>query len=201
MIYPREYTGTVPSTKAAAAARQAVELCPIVRRLAPASVLDIGCGFGFIDVHLAGASGSIRTVHLVDGDGTGEQRGGFRDHMRAWSNVDVAAAIVRANLPGPPDVTVHAYQAATVLAETVDAHSQLRDVDLVVSCRAWGHHFPIDHYGDLVRRVTRPGAHVITDIRNGTGGIRHLQNFGFDVIEQIPDPSVKCGRFLFRKAV
>lgn len=205
LIYPAEVQAanqerlgkTVYTAKEKGAAEQFEALRPFLDLLCgdggPRFLLDIGCGLGLIDVHIANHCPAVTDIHLIDGDGSSPSISGFHPRMQAWSDVRMAAAIVRANVR--PDIRVVPYLAATVSA---GAYFILgTQFDLVISARSWGHHYPISTYSQIVRRFLRPGGFVITDIRNKSDGLDEMQRAGFECVGQIPDPSLKCKRWIF----
>lgn len=159
----------------------------IITKLLPTSILDLGCGWAIIDILIA-RHAPVTTVHLVDGDGIVEERSGFKDDTQAWADVRHGGSIVRANLGSSVEVIEHFAN-----PDAIDVQ-----VDLVISCRSWAHHYPVSIYADTVRRCLKPGGHVITDVRNGTKGLSQLQEIGLVIVEQIPDKSVKCTRWLLK---
>jgi len=171
-----------------AAVQKFAALWPVLAgRRPPESLLDIGCGLALIDVHLARAWPGVR-VHLLDGDGTGAQDRGFKQTMTAWGDVAAGAAMMRANVPACPPVTIHAPRPFHLA------------VDLIISSRSWGHHYPVSVYAESVVRSLNPGGLVVLDIRTGTSGLTQLAALGFEVVCRIPDPSEKCGRFALEYA-
>jgi SAM-dependent methyltransferase len=165
-----------------AAEQKFAALWPVLRdRPVPAALLDIGCGLALIDVHIARRWPHVR-VHLLDGDGTAAQDRGFKPTMSAWGDVSAGAAMMRANAPLSP-VIIHAPGRFHV------------PVDLIISSRSWGHHYPISVYADSVLRSLNPGGLLVLDIRTGTPGLSQLAALGFEVVCRIPDPSEKCARF------
>lgn len=150
------------------------------------STLDIGCGMGGIDIELARQAG-VHIIHLVDGDGTGTRVNGLKQAGKPWGRVDLAEQFVLANVNRFN--TVRAYVPWNIPALVVDC---------VISMKSWGHHYPIETYADLARRVLTPGGRVIVDIRNGTGGAKFLRKNGFDLIGKC-DETPKCERLVFEK--
>jgi SAM-dependent methyltransferase len=154
----------------------------------PRRLLDIGCGFGLIDIHIAGACPALEEIHLVDGDGSAPSGSSFRTDQVAWSDVRMAGALVRANVSDR--VRVHEYFAGPGLA--------LGCVfDLVISTRSWGHHYPARIYADLVKEHLAPDGIVIMDIRRKSNGLEEMKAAGFRIVGQIPDHSHKCYRWVF----
>ncbi len=198
-----EYMNTVhgrPGRPATAMFQEAVDRCelkfqsmkPSLDRIQNAdsckSILDVGCGFAVADIFLAKYLG-LSEIHLLDGDGTARRQKGFNEASEPWGNVHIAGDIVRANAP-----------AAVVYAHCPPLNLS-KCVDMVVSLRSWGHHYPISTYLKDVQGWLRPKGWLIIDIRKPekTKGVEQLQAVGFQVVEQIPDSSDKCKRYLFRK--
>lgn len=160
----------------------------IIEDIKPSSVMDIGSGFAVIDVFICRYS-PIKQVHLIDGDGTPRlNKVAFHEDTQAWNDVNIGVEIVRANVSNDVKITGH-------YADPVNISVK---VDLVISCRSWGHHYPISIYADTVKRCLNLNGYVITDVRNNTNGLEQLEAIGFEVIQQIQDPSLKCKRWLLR---
>lgn len=158
-----------------------------LRHFLRGTILDIGCGLAGIDA-LAARHGLAREFHLLDGDGTGPKVQGFSSYAPApWNDVRIGAEVVATN--APPGVEIRTHAADPTL--TIPA-------DVILSLRAWGHHFPVSVYAGLARRSLRPGGRIIMDIRRGSGGIADMAEAGFAIYSHIPDPSAKCDRWVFR---
>jgi len=193
MIWPdqvRDYlirSGRIPEYSCPMIEAHAVEkfaaLVPVLAGRRPVrSILDIGCGLALVDVHLARTI-LLDAVHLLDGDGTAAQDRGFKPTMTAWADVEIGGMMMRANVPACPPVTIHAPRPFHLA------------VDLIISSRSWGHHYPVSVYAESVVRSLNPGGLVVLDIRAGTSGLTQLAALGFEVVCRIPDPSEKCARF------
>lgn len=154
------------------------------------SILDIGSGPAGIDVWLARHYGAIE-INLLDGDrhieAIGKNQVGFRAHTEAWKDRNEGARLVREHAPDcvvkghPPDPSL-----------TIPA-------DLIVSLRAWGHHFSVETYIGLVERSLRPGGRLILDIRNSTDGLAVLDKHGFISAANISSNSEKCLRYVIER--
>jgi SAM-dependent methyltransferase len=153
------------------------------------NVLDIGCGLAGIDALLVRKFGA-RRVHLLDGDGSASQVNGWNRATDAWNDVEKGVELVRVN--GGPDIEVITHIAGRQL--------QIDDqLDLVISLRSWGHHYPIPVYLPLVRQVLRSDGMLILDIRRKTDGVQQLEAAGFTQVGKIEDHSFKCDRLMFVK--
>jgi len=179
--------GPMGTSRQGQAAAQFAAMARLVESIAPRRLLDIGCGFGMIDILIARAA-PVEVIHLLDGDGSNDARTGFKDHTQPWFDVALGVAMVRANVR----------EGTEVIGHRVGQYLDIAEVDLVISCRSWGHHYPVSTYLPTVRRCLRPGGHVLLDIRNRTDGMRAMQGAGFVPIEPIPDDSKKCERWIFR---
>lgn len=111
-------------------------------------VLDIGCGLGAIDVVFA-MERPVETIYLIDGDGINERHGEYREVSEPWNDVATAAEFVKANLR--PSCAV----ATTWPTEPVD---------VVISLKSWGLHYPIDVYMEKVRGLLKQNGVLIVDL-------------------------------------
>lgn len=181
--------------------RDPVESCPKIEREAaqylealrpvldqrdpPATVLDIGCGLGLLDVLIAQAY-MPTTVHLLDGSGDPARRSrGYRLQMEAWNDVDMAATMFRANV----------YSGTCPFARVHRPGEFDIPADLILSSRSWCHHYPAAVYLASVKRSLAAGGLLVVDVRAGTDNLDVLRSAGFEVVARVPDPSEKCGRF------
>lgn len=172
------------------AATQFERLLPVLEDLgaAPRSILDIGCGLAITDVFLVRAF-EVRTLYLLDGDGTiSKEQVGFKPDQQPWNDVAIGAAMVRANVQLDCDVF-----------EVRPAPFEM-PADLIVSFRSWGHHYPVSIYIESVKRSLNPGGAVVLDIRQGTDGHAAMIDAGFQMVAQVPDTSIKCGRLVFKRS-
>lgn len=170
------------------AKQQADHLVATLEGFQPRAVLDIGSGLAAIDVFLARTWRRIVDIHLLDGDGRGEQRSRYHVDTKPWADVHAGAQLVRRNLEAEVDVGTH---------HTLD---RIGAADLVLSSRSWGHHYPVAVYVHQVKRILNPGGRLVLDIRNGTDGVETLERAGFKMIDRVPDPSHKCRRLVFTHA-
>lgn len=152
------------------------------------SILDIGCGLAIVDIMLANLL-QPEKIQLIDGNGTTPRmREKYHSEQRAWNNVKLGADMVRANVSSNSQVFEH------------QPNADLRGyIDLIISLRSWGHHFPVNNYLTLVNHCLAEDGLIILDIRGSTNGRQVLEQSGFEYIEQIPDPSIKCQRLAFRR--
>lgn len=137
----------------------------------PKSLLDIGCGLGLVDVFFARAG--TKEIHLMDGDGSIPMDPEYSDECRAWNDVRVAADIVKANSPEDTKVFPH----------FEDPNLDIK-VDMIISFKSWGTHYPVSKYADLAKRCLNPGGFVVLDLRKGERWepvgdlqlVRHISN-------------------------
>jgi SAM-dependent methyltransferase len=131
------------------------------------SFMDIGCGLGLVDVLIARATGA-KTIFMMDGDGSVMPKMGFKSGTRAWGNVRMGQMLVQKNLP----------TSVKVATLTPDPTHRL-SVDLIVSLKSWGHHYPVETYLDLAKASLSEGGVLILDLRRGRGGRETLEKAGF----------------------
>lgn len=160
--------------------------------VAAADILDIGCGHPQIDIFIARHYGGNVTVHLMDGDEEiqpiSKEHVNFRPSTVAWKNRHKAVEALRGAVPS-----------CAVVGHSPDPWLTI-PCDLIVSTRAWGHHFPIYTYLDLADRSLRPNGRIIVDIRIGTKGLHTLERRGFRVIsENLETKSIKCQRWVLSR--
>lgn len=148
------------------------------------SVLDIGCGFAGIDVLLSFA-GPIKRFYLIDGICHGERVAGFQKSTVPWNDVNLAAQLLRDNV------------VCDVTAMTVPPPLP-QPVDLVISLKSWGHHYPVAEYLDFVHKSLRTGGVLILDIRKETTGHDELKVAGFKLMGRAGG-TAKCDRLVFQK--
>lgn len=149
------------------------------------SILDIGCGPAQIDVLLGQHYGAPLEIHLMDGDGTKEQRVGYRPQIEAWNDRRAARRMVKEALG----------DRFKVLAWEPDPNLTIRGLDLIISLKSWCHHYPCAIYLPLVNRSLRPGGKLIVDIRNKTDGLEVLREAGYRQVVKIGETR-KCERWL-----
>jgi hypothetical protein len=156
-------------------------------------VLDIGCGLPVIDMWLARHYGGKGvTFHLMDGDERinpiGKNQIGYQKITEPWKSRYRAIEYLSKEAPG-----------CEVMGYPGDPSLTI-PCDLIISRRAWGHHFSIRMYMDLVDRSLRPNGRIITDIRIGTPGIETFEARGFKVLrDDLEVRSIKCKRIVLSR--
>jgi SAM-dependent methyltransferase len=129
------------------------------------TVMDIGCGIPIIDVFLFEHYGRDPEMdfYLVDKSEVSQKLNFGRDAENTfYNNLRIADDVMQAN--GVARERVH------VLESKPDMKFGVSNLDLVVSFRAWGWHFPLAVYLEEVYRSLRPGGMLITEVAKG--GIR-----------------------------
>lgn len=147
----------------------------------PRSMLDIGCGLGLTSTIIAKYS-RMNYLGLLDGDGTGTIFHDFRTDALAWNDVAVAGALARANLGDMCKVETFVQ----------GRHPVKIPVDLIVSFKSWGTHYPIETYLPLAAASLQPGGLVIVDLRPDDEIFRLAQcvaveRAGFRLVERAGD--------------
>ena len=158
--------------------RDLVSLRPFLPERA-ASVLDIGCGLGGIDLllhrHYAPDSPSLA---LLDRDGvSSDVFYGYEDDAASYASLVHARQFLEENGVPPADVS-------TFDADR-DGYPADATYDLIVSLISWGFHYPVSTYLDDVQRTLAPGGTLIVDVRDGTGAEDELRVLGdAEVVER-----------------
>lgn len=126
------------------------------------SVLDIGCGLAVMDIMLAKFA-HVHTFHLLDGIGKGPKQQYTASAVEPWGSVHWGYDLMRANVPEDVSITKH------VVADRQDTERANRNlevpVDMVMSLRSWGHHYPTSTYAELASRSLKSGGLLLLDIR------------------------------------
>lgn len=135
--------------------KQLNTLKPILDRYSVRTMIDIGCGLGLSSIMIAKYS-NMNYLGLLDGDGTGELFHDFREDGKPWNDVKIAGVLAAANFSGRYD-TFTPQQAADLFLP----------VDMVVSFKSWGTHYPIKTYLPFAARNVKPGGFVVVDLRPG----------------------------------
>jgi SAM-dependent methyltransferase len=169
-------TDDVFARQIARARKQADTLAELFSEYRPRSMLDIGCGLGMAMIVLA-VRFNLDALHLLDGDGTGDIFHDYRAGAAPWNDVRLAGALARANLsagcaviehPADPELTV--------------------PVDIIVSFKSWGTHYPVSTYLPLAKRSLKPGGLIALDLRPSaefhSEQAHEIQAAGFYLIEQ-----------------
>jgi SAM-dependent methyltransferase len=184
-------TGRTPAGSCARieerAAGDVAEILPYLEGVPVRSMLDIGCGLALVDVLLARAV-APRRVYLLDGAEPGELDRGYKTVMQPWGSVAIAASMFRANV-----------DAAVELVTIAAPVTALPPVDLIISTRSWGHHYPVSVYLESVARSLAPGGVLAVDLRAGRGGAAEIQAAGFEHVAEIKQAGGKCDRVIFRR--
>lgn len=147
----------------------------------PRTVLDIGSGSAGIHKYLAPAF-PIKEVHLMDGGKTRRSQMGYnRDGTKAWRNVQDGVSRVKEM---GFDVEVFGYEASPRLTIPVD---------LIISMKSWGFHYPVRTYLQLAKRSLNPGGRIILDLRKRENQIETMAA-NFHLVELDVGRSDKCFR-------
>lgn len=154
-------------------ARKQVDDLVLLNDWRPRSILDIGCGLAMVPVILAQRSG-IKTIHLMDGDGTGEKFADYREIGQPWNDVQTGVDLVRANVPWGVEVIGHQADPAVTIP-----------VDLIVSFKSWGLHYPVETYMGLAARSLREPDVLVIDLHREGEACATLEAAGYRLIHKI----------------
>lgn len=132
------------------------------------SALDIGCGLGGLSANLA--MRGVQRVYLLDGSKPIVAKVGFGPDRYAWSDVSIAESVVKENAPG-----------VVVSGHTPKTFPDANGIDLVISMKSWGHHYPVDVYAAKVSNALAPNGLIVMDMRRRRYGIEAMKQFGFEV--------------------
>jgi len=141
-------------------------------------ILDIGSGVAGIDALLFQhyRRDATITFSLLDRTQTDARlRYGFAGRGEFHNSLDVARDLLIANGVRSECIRLVPAQAGYDVP--------VRDVDLALSLRAWGFHFPVETYLPEVMHALRPGGWLIIDVRPGTGGETALRRAGVELHE------------------
>lgn len=167
------------------AERHFEEMKPFLPTDAP-EMLDIGCGPAHLTLLIAKHVGAKRLT-VVDGTGVSREKSGYHTQTTPWGDVEMAKLYLETNLP---DVSITALQ-----PETFKGFDWKPTVDLVVSTKSWGHHYPIGEYLRVVSKLIRQGGTLVVDLRKRpkTTGLEELILAGFSDPVKI-SATEKCDR-------
>ncbi len=139
-------------------------------------ILDVGCGIAGIDALLYQHYRRDRGLRFSLLDRTqidARPRYGFARQADFYNSLEVARELLIANgVSGERIRLMSAQEGYAVPAQ---------DVDLALSLRAWGFHFPVETYLPAVMNALQPGGWLIIDVRPKTGGEAALQKAGLEV--------------------
>ncbi len=165
------------------------EIAPLLEKLAPKRIADIGCGYGFFD--LFAAKHLKCEVLLIDLETNDRRNFGFEAEGAAYSSLAKARALLLAN--GVSDKKI------TLLNPQATAPESAKPVDLVVSLLSCGFHYPVDTYLPFLAKVLKPGGTAIFDLRERTADSQTAKLATFGEISLVASPP-KARRVVLHKS-
>jgi len=151
------------------------------RPIHPYSVLDIGSGTAGIHKYLVPDT-TVQKVHLMDGGkAIPSQMGWNPNGTTPWRDVNDGVGRLK-GMKWDIEITGHKARPNLVIP-----------VDLIISMKSWGFHYPISTYLELARNSLNKGGRIITDLRKNTGQIEVLAKW-FHLVELDVGRSGKCFR-------
>jgi len=120
-------------------------------------------------------------IMLIDKTGLDPIHFGFQEKAAVYNSLDISKQTLISNGHTSENIQLVDAEDAQELTEHYS-----NKVDLVTSLIAWGFHFPVDVYLDLVVTLLRPGGRLIIDVRKDTDGYDRLRS-AFSKTETILD--------------
>ena len=149
------------------------------------TVIGVGPGMAGLEVFLSRycqeETHSAPLIFLIDKTGIDPIKYGFHEVAAAYNSLEMSRNSLIVN--GHPEdkvVAVDADEAEQLLYE----HSG--KVDLVTSLIAWGFHFPVETYLELMLKLLKPEGRLIMDVRKESGGRETLEK-AFESVSVIYD--------------
>lgn len=132
--------------------------------------LDIGCGLAWIDLALSqtlaknGCLSDNYAIHLFDKNkleiASTHKPGGFKPTHPFYNSEELAVKMLTLN--GVPKNNIRWTSADVGNLNGIN----LPQMDLVISMKAWGFHFPLEVYLDSVLALLKPDGYLVLDIRH-----------------------------------
>lgn len=139
----------------AAIAAEFAALAPVLERLKPAVVADIGCGYGLADLMIYRATGA--QLQLIDIEENENRHFGFAEEGSAYADLAKARAFLEGNgVPGAAIATCNPKR------ERLD---DLPRCDLAISLLSCGFHYPVEIYMDFFTHRVKPGGAIVLTLR------------------------------------
>jgi len=165
-------------------------MAPILEKLAPERVADIGCGYAFFDLFLARDLGA--KLLLIDLESNDRRHFGFKKEGAAYSSLSRAKEMLVANQVDAADVR-------TLNPEKEDP-AKAGKVDMATSFLSCGFHYPVSLYQDFFTTTVNTGGSAIIDLREATAEqqLKQLQAYGLTLTKTMNSPP-KVKRALLTK--
>lgn len=153
----------------------------------PTAILDIGCGLGGIDVLLFDHYHRDPDLHFLLLDKTEVSstiEHGFKAQEEFYNSLALTREILSSSgIPTESLTTIEVHDNTEIEIPEL--------VDLVLSLRSWGFHYPVSTYLDCAYGWLKPGGRLILDVRLGTNGLEEIEaKFGNATV--ISDTKKKC---------
>jgi len=133
-----------------------LELKPALDRLKPKKLVDIGCGYAFIDLFIARDYNS--SITLIDLEENGATHFGFQAEGAAYSNLAVAKKFLTANGTSSRKIKT--------INPREDDLSSVKNVDLAMSLLSCGFHYSVRTYDEFWRGNVKSDGAIILDLRS-----------------------------------
>jgi hypothetical protein len=142
------------------------KIAPVIEKVGPGRLADIGCGQAFIDLLIHRHFGC--DLVLIDIEASDDLHFGFKDSGAGYADLANARAFLVAN--GVPD---------SAITTINPLHSPLADippVDMAMSLLSCGFHYPVETYDAFFKAQVKSA--ILLDCRSGRGGKEALAAYG-----------------------
>lgn len=168
LAYAAEHREKITQDAFKIAQREFENFAEVADDVAPKRTVDIGCGYGLVDLILYRKFGC--DLVLIDIEDSEDRHFGYRNQASGYSNLRKARTFLEKNGVPPEKITT-----VNPLDEDTDF---LGEFDLAISLYSCGFHFPISTYGTLFGDQMNDQGAIVLDVRRGSGGISALKEFG-----------------------
>ena len=140
------------------------------------NILDIGCGLGVIDIFLNKVFSNTSNFYLLDKNRIDKKiRYGFSSKYESYNDLNETKNLLLNNNVNKERINLF----------NVDQNIEIKTkIDLVISLKSMGYHYPIDKYIELLQNCCTKETIFIYDVSDSQYNENYLKNF-FDHIQII----------------
>ena len=123
------------------------------------NVLDIGCGLGIINIFLNQKYKNELDFYLLDKDRVDNSiKYGFNENYESYNDLNETKILLTANGVNKEKIFIYDVD------HKININSK---IDLVISLKSMGYHYPLENYFDLLQRVSTNETEFIFDVTDG----------------------------------